>query len=107
MESNKSLWQILLGTISGTDQQGSAKRATAAYVVLVLITMIVIVFSIGFYMAINKLCSDEICKIIIGLFPSVLWTLVIFVLILLGLATMENITSLWKAIRGIKEDKKE
>lgn len=101
---NQSLWKLLKGTISGTDQQGSAKRATAFYVVIVLISAITFVYVRGFYMSINKLCSEEICKIIINLYPTVLWSFIVFVLILLGLATVENITNIFKVIRGVKSD---
>lgn len=103
METNKSLWEVIKGTIKGIDNEGSAKRATTFYTVVILITLLDIVFSYKFYTA----STTEIDKMVIDMFPYVLSAHLIFAILLLGLATIEMITNLIKVVKGYKEDVKQ
>ncbi len=98
--TKKGFWDIIKGTLAGVDNEGSAKRATSFYTVIVLITGLDAVYIYAFWRSINKLCSDEICKIVMNMYEPVLDVHFLFVLVLLGLATIEMITNLIKTVKG-------
>ncbi len=100
METKKTFWEIIKGTLAGVNNEGSAKRATSFYTVMILITGLDAVYIYAFWRSINKLCSDEICKMVMKMHEPILDVHFLFVLVLLGLATIEMITNLIKTVRG-------
>lgn len=97
---NKSLWQTILGTIQGINNEGSAKRATSFFVVAVLLTSLLASYEYGMYIAINAITPTSIHIQLVKYYPEIFWSLLITILTLLGFATLELITALVKKVTG-------
>lgn len=97
---DKSLWQIIKGTVMGTDGHGSSKRATSFYIVTILITSLLAVYEYCFYKA--SLCTAPTTAQlkIVSMYEGIHFLLHCSLWMFAGLATIETVTNLIKVIRG-------
>lgn len=105
--SMKGIWEIIKGTLTGLDNQGSAKRATAAFVTGIILCSLVIVYEIAFLYSVRTGHPNRIHVIVVEMFLYLIYAFIIYGCILLGLATLETITTLVKTIRGKEEVRKD
>ena len=103
---NKSLWQTLLGTLRGIDNEGSAKRVTAFFATAFLLSSLLAVYEWSLIQAVISSSPTQIHITAWKYYPEVFWTIVLLVLTLLGFATLELITSIIKRFTGGKTDDK-
>jgi hypothetical protein len=108
---SRGILEILKGTIIGLDGEGSAKRATSFYFVVVLLTAM-----IGFYLyefkyiihksGINGMPAPitTVDTAVIGMYEYIFTITTITVWLLLGLATLETITKLVQIFKGQKTE---
>jgi hypothetical protein len=96
----KSIWTILKETLIGFNNEGSAKRATAAYVTAIILTAITAVYCIAFLKASEAYTPTSVQVAIVEMFCAVLYSWQLCLYILFGLATFETITNLVKLWRG-------
>jgi hypothetical protein len=106
----KTFRQTLIGTFQDVNNEGSAKRATAAWFALVLLSSSVGVYVHAVYVAVHQSQPTAIDIKVLDIYMDVTWSLLITLLILLGLTSVEfvvnAITKLISIIRG-GENKKE
>jgi hypothetical protein len=103
---NKSLWQTLLGTLRGMDNEGSAKRATAFFAVAFLLTSLLAVYEWSLVQAIQSSAPTQIHLTAWKYYPEIFWTIIILVLTLLGFATLELITAIIRRFTGGNSEQK-
>lgn len=103
---NKSIWQTLLGTIQGLNNEGSSKRATLFWFVVIITTSLTAVYIYGYIQAVNSTNPTEIHKMIVKEYNTVRWSDQIFMLTIAGYATLELITAIVRKFTGVKEDDK-
>lgn len=96
----KTFWQIIKETLIGFNNEGSAKRATAAYVTLVILTALTVVYSIAFMNAAQSPSPTKVQDAIVDMYCAVLWSWQLFIYVNFGLATIETIQNLLKTWRG-------
>jgi len=96
----KTFGQILKETLIGFNNEGSAKRATAAYVVGIILTSMVAVFEIAFLNAASATVPTIVQVSIVESYTIVMYSFQLCLYILFGLATLETITNLVKLWRG-------
>ncbi len=96
---HKTLHDTILGTIQDEKGNGSSKRATAFYFVVVLITSLHI--ALFFYL---KNCPDN--TITLKLMDSYLMYDLVFSSVVLGLTSFDKIFEFIKSLRGIKNESK-
>ena len=96
----KSIWDIIKGTLTGINNDGSAKRATAAYFTIVLLTSLLAVYELAFWRSSGKLTPNSLDINIVDNYTNVLYSCQIALYIFLGLATVETITTLVKTFKG-------
>lgn len=101
---NKSFWQILKGSLTGVDGVGSNKRFAAFYIITVLITSMLAIFLYSYLYVVRQKGSDIATMYILKTFSPLFNTFIIFLCILLGLASVEQVTNIIKLIRGMKVD---
>lgn len=106
METKKTLWQTILGTLQGINNEGSAKRATSFFFVAVFLTSLLLVYEYGVYTAINAVVPTPIHIQLVKYYPEILWSMLITILTLLGFATLEIITALVKKVTGQNTNEK-
>lgn len=106
MGEKTTFGQTILGTLQGINNEGSAKRATTFYLVVVIITALIGAFVYGFIVAVNAPKPTEVHLIIVKAFITLFSIVCITVLTLLGFATMELITSLVKRVTGDNSNSK-
>lgn len=99
-KKTKGLWEILKGTLTGIDGEGSNKRLAAFYIITVLITALVGVYVYEFHCVVQKGGSDPASMYILKMLNPMLDVLLMFVGVAMGLASIEQITTLFKTIRG-------
>ena len=96
----KSLWQILKGTLLGTDSEGSAKRATSFFFVIILLTSLTLVYEYCFYISIIAKEPTAVQTMVVKMYEAIHFSLQLSIWVFLGLATIESVTNLWKTIKG-------
>lgn len=100
MEEKKSLWQTLLGTIQGLNNEGSSKRATIFWLVVVITTSLTGAYVYGYIIAVNAVVPTPVHVRIIHDYNTVRWTDYILILTLAGYATLELITAVFRKFTG-------
>lgn len=106
METKKSFWEIIKGTLTGVDNEGSAKRITTFYFAVILITSLTLVYEYCFYLAVISLVPTVVQVSVVKMYEAIHFSLQLTLWLLCGLATVETVTSLIRTIRG-KEDPKQ
>lgn len=109
MSENKTtstFFQTLLGTLQGINNEGSAKRASTFYLVVVILTSLIASFVYGMIVAVNSSAPTEVHLIIVKAFITLVCIVCVTVLTLLGFATMELITALVKKVTGANTNDK-
>jgi hypothetical protein len=96
----KTIWQILKETLIGFNNEGSAKRATAAYVTVVILSALTTVYAIAFMNAANASDPTKVQIAVVDMYCPVLWSWLLFVCANFGLATIETLQNLLKTWRG-------
>ena len=97
----KSLWQTLLGTIQGMNNEGSSKRATMFWLVVVITTSLTAVYEYGYIVAVNAVVPTKVHERIINDYKEIRWTDYILILTIAGYATLELLTALVRKFTGI------
>lgn len=104
-----SLSKTILGTIQGLNNEGSAKRIISIYFTVVLLTGLLFIMAKTMLIAAEAPKPTEVHVMIVKMFPSIIYSVQLTIWVLLGLATVETITTLVKTIRGgnvpVGEDK--
>lgn len=98
METKKTFFQTFLGTISGVDNEGSAKRITMAFICLLLLFPMQLVHSYCFYLSVISATPTKIQIIVAESFESMNYAYQVSLWMFAGLATIETITVLIKTI---------
>lgn len=106
MEEKKTFWQIIKGSLSGTDGEGSAKRLCMAFFCLCLIMPSKIVYLICFYAASISLAPTSVQIMIVKMYQPLNWTEQLSLWMFAGLATFEGVSNLVKWFRGGKAEEK-
>lgn len=106
MGNKKTLWETLLGTLRGMDNEGSAKRATAFFAVAFLLTSLLGVYEWSLVKAIQSASPTPIHVTAWKYYPEIFWTIVLLVLTLLGFATIELLTAIIRRFTVGKQDDK-
>lgn len=105
---NKSFKQVLVGTIQGLNNEGSSKRATIFWLVVIITTSLTAVYEYGYIMAVNAATPTSIHTMIVKDYNTIRWSDYVLILTLAGYATLELITAIVRKFTGAKtEDKKE
>lgn len=100
METEKTLWQTIKSSFQGLSNEGSAKRMTSFYIVVLPLTGLLAVYIWAYRFAVSSTSPTNIQTMVVSDYKEILWTLVILILTLLGFATLELITSLLKKVTG-------
>lgn len=96
-----------MGTLQGLDNSGSAKRVTVMYFTIFLLTSILFVYEKAFTVA-SLSANPTVAQIaIVEMYTTVLYSILLTIWVLLGLATVETIISIIKLIRGVPDKKEE
>jgi hypothetical protein len=95
----KTLWQIIKGSFKGSDGEGSAKRI-ATWHFMILLTALTGAYIYEFHFSTHSEAPTEIQIKIVDMFTIVVYSYLITVWLLLGLATLEWITYLVRSIKG-------
>ncbi len=98
----KSFWDIIKGGFTGIDNEGSAKRMTAFYVTIILITFLDTIYAVGFTKALWAKVPNDLDKLVVDSFTSLIYAHIIFVCLLLAVATIEGITNMIATAKGTK-----
>lgn len=101
----KNLFQTIIGSLQGLNNEGSGKRMTAMYFTVILLTSLIVAYEYGLYVAVRAQVPTSIHISIIEMYTVVNYSLLITVWLLLGLATIETITHLIQVFKGQREDK--
>lgn len=102
-----NLFKTLVGTIQGLDNEGSAKRVTVLFFTVVLLSSLIWVYNSALTAAYSAIAPTTIHTAIVAMFTTVLYSILLTIWVLLGLATIETITSLIKLIKGVPDKKEE
>jgi len=102
-----NLWKTLVGTIQGLDNEGSAKRVTVMFFTVVLLSSLLWVYNAGFIAAYKAVAPTQVHASIVSMYTTVLYSILLTIWVLLGLATIETITSLIKLLKGVQDNKNE
>lgn len=102
-----NLYKTLIGTIQGLDNEGSAKRVTVMFFTVVLLSSVLWVYNNGFTAAYLAATPTTVHTSIVAMYTTVLYSILLTIWVLLGLATIETITSLIKLIKGVPDKKEE
>lgn len=96
----KSLWQIIKGSLTGTDNEGSAKRMLLLYFAAILLTSLTMVYNYCFYLAaIAQLPTITHIKIV-AMYEAVNFSYQLSIMIFAGLATFEGVITIIKTVFG-------
>lgn len=98
MDTKKTFFQTFLGTISGVDNEGSAKRITMAFICLLLLFPMQAVHNYCFYLSIISAKPTETQLIVTKSFEDMNYAYQVSLWMFAGLATIETITVLIKTI---------
>ncbi len=101
-----NFFKTILQTITGLNNEGSAKRISSLYFSVILLTSVLYVFEKAFTVSANALVPTPAQMIVIKMCIPIVYSLETTILIMLGLATVETITSLIKTIKGSEPIKK-
>ncbi len=104
LNPKKSLIDIIKGTITGVDGEGSSKRMATMYVLMFLVTPMTAAFIWAFLEAVHMPDGSKIAMFILGMYITILGILFIYVGINSGLTSVEQLSNLWKTIKGQKTD---
>ncbi len=96
----KTLWDILKETFTGNTQEGSAKRITAFFFVVVLLGSLTYVYEMAFWVSANSATPTSVQIQIVKMYEPLHFSLQLSIWIILGLATVEGITWLVKTLKG-------
>lgn len=100
MSEKKSIKDVLIGTVQGLNNEGSSKRATIFWLVVIITTSLTAVYEYGYICAVQTPTPTEIHKIIIKDYKEIRWTDYILVLTLAGYGTIELITAIVRKFTG-------
>lgn len=100
METKKGLFQTLLGSIQGVNNEGSAKRMTMFWVVVVLLTSMTATHEYCYYLAVISLNPTTVQIIVVKSFEPIHFSLQVTLWMFAGLATVESVTALIKMVKG-------
>lgn len=109
---NKSLWQIIKGSFTGSDNEGSAKRMASFYFTAVLITAMVGVYLYCYYLAVNAAAPTTTQTIVVNSFEWTFGAMLLTVWVFFGFTSGDKLMDLFRFMRGgnnppAKEEKAE
>jgi len=111
METKKTFWQTWLGTFSGTDGEGSAKRMTMMFICIMLLLPMELMHEYCYYLAVISPKPTEAQMIVVKSYEGMNFAYQITLWMFAGLATIETLTAFIKTIitfiRGGKVEKEE
>lgn len=97
---NKTLWQIIKGTLLGTDNEGSAKRATGFWLTIALVSSLIGAEEYCYILA-NACVTPTIAQmIVVKSHESIIWSILISGMIYSGLTSVDKIIDFFKFIKG-------
>lgn len=102
----KSLWQIVKGSLTGTDNEGSAKRMLLLYFACILLTSLTAVYNYCFYLAAIAVLPTVTHVKIVSMYEAVNFSYQLSIMIFAGLATFEGVITIIKTVFGKKEDER-
>lgn len=97
---NKSLWQLLKGTLMGTDNEGSAKRATGFWLTIIILTSLVIVEEYCYIIANKALIPTTAQMVTVNSHTTIIGSVIVTGLIYGGLTSVDKLIDLFKFIKG-------
>lgn len=100
----KNMWDIIKGSITGVDGEGSSKRMATMYVLMFLVTPLNIAFIWAFMESVHLPDGNKIAAFIAGMYISILGIYIIYIAINSGLTSVEQLANFWKTIKGQKTD---
>lgn len=102
---NKSLYQIIKGTLLGTDNEGSAKRATGFWLTIFLVSSLVGVEEYCYIIAVSALVPTAAQMVVVKSHESVIWSILISGMIYSGLTSVDKIIDFFKFLKGGNQEK--
>ncbi len=100
---NKSLWQIIKGTLLGTDNEGSAKRATGFWLTIALVSSLIGAEEYCYILANACITPTAAQIIVVKSHESIIWSILISGMIYSGLTSVDKIIDFFKFIKGGSE----
>lgn len=91
----------------GLNGEGSAKRATAFFFTCVLLLSLTAVYEFCFYLAVMAPAPTNVHVLIVKMYEPIHFSMQLTIWMLLGLATVETITSLIRTIKGANNEQKD
>jgi len=104
MSDKKTLWDILKGSLAGFEGEGSNKRVASFYIITILITGMIACFLYSYIYVIHAKDSSNSTMYVLKSFNMIFNTFIVFLSVLMGLASVEQVINVFKMIRGQKPD---
>lgn len=105
------LFKTIIGTVKGANNEGSSKRITAAYFTIVILTVLTVAYSYGYFLACVATEPTSVHIAIVDMYIYVIMSYLLSIWAFFGLATIEMVRGLIATMRGsnppeAKEEKK-
>lgn len=100
----KTFIEIIKGTLTGTDGDGSAKRITSFWFAVVLLGTLTGVYEHCFYLSVTSLVPTKVQEMVVRMYEPLHYSLQLTIWMLCGLATIETVTALIKTLKGDKKE---
>ncbi len=97
----KSLWQTLLGTIQGMNNEGSSKRVTMFWMVVIITTGLTVAYIYGYIQAVNSPQPTKVHQKIVDDYNLIRWSDYLLILTISGYATLELLTAIVRKFTGV------
>jgi hypothetical protein len=97
---NKTFWDIIIGTFAGATGEGSSKRATSFYLVVVILSSLTAIYEYCFYLSSISLAPTSVQIAIVNMYKPIHFSIQLSVWMFFGLATIETVTTLVRTIKG-------
>ena len=94
---------VLIGTFSSATGEGSAKRATSFYLVVVILSSLTAIYEYCFYLSSISVNPTVVQISIVDMYKPIHFSIQLSVWMFFGLATIETVTALIRTIKGSPE----